>query len=183
VAGSVFEAMHERRSSSKVTDEAPSQSELLELVEAAGQVADHSGLAPWRIIEIRGESRRIVGESLARAAALEGHDADKTIRKAFRAPLLLAVVVSPRPSLKVPFWEQEAVASGVAHALGLLLHERGYGAMWRTGTQTRSEPVREAHGLQSGEQLMGWIYVGRYPDRPREARRSRIDPRRHLSSL
>jgi nitroreductase len=180
---SVFEAMHERRSSSKVTDAAPSHEEILELVEAAGQVADHSGMAPWRILEIRGESRRIVGESLAAAAGLHGHDAEKSIRKAERAPLLLAVIVSPRPSFKVPYWEQEAVASGVAHSLNLLLHERGYGAMWRTGVQTRSEAVRVAHHLQPGEEMLGWIHVGRYPEHPRESRRSRIDARRHLSSL
>lgn len=180
---SVFEAMHERRSSSKVTDEAPSHDELLELVEAAGQVADHSGLAPWRILEIRGESRRIVGESLAAAAGLQGHDAEKSIRKAQRAPLLLAVIVSPRPSFKVPYWEQEAVASGVAHSLNLLLHERGYGAMWRTGIHTRSEAVRIAHRLEPAEQLLGWIYAGRYPERPRESRRSRVDASRHVESL
>ena len=180
---SVFEAMQERRSSSKVTDEAPSRDELLELIDAAGQVADHSGMTPWRILEIRGDSRRIVGESLAAAAGLEGHDADKSIRKAYRAPLLLAVIVSPRPSFKVPYWEQEAVASGVAHSLNLLLHERGYGAMWRTGIHTRSDAVRLAHRLEPGEQMLGWIYVGRYPERPRASRRSRVDARRHLSSL
>ena len=180
---SVFDALHERRSSSKVSDEAPSHDEILELVEAAGQVADHSGLTPWRVIEIRGESRRLVGESLAAASGLHGHDAEKSIRKSFRAPLLLAVVVSTRPSVKVPYWEQEAVASGVAHALTLLLHERGYGAMWRTGIQTRSEPVRIAHRLGSDEQMLGWIYTGRRVDRPRERRRSRIDVARHVSTL
>jgi nitroreductase len=180
---SVFDAMHDRRSSSKVTDEAPGHDELIELIEAAGQVADHSGLTPWRILEIRGDRRRVVGESLAAATGLEGADAEKSIRKAYRAPLLLAVIVSPRPSFKVPYWEQEAVASGVAHGLSLLLHERGYGAMWRTGLHTRSDAVRRAHGLLPEEQMMGWIYVGRYPDRPRSSRRSRIDARRHLSEL
>lgn len=175
--------MHERRSSSKVTDEAPDHDEILELVEAAGQVADHSGLSPWRILEIRGDSRRIVGESLAAAAGLHGHDAEKSIRKSYRAPLLLAVIVSPRASFKVPYWEQEAVASGVAHSLNLLLHERGYGAMWRTGIHTRSDAVRIAHRLEPHEQMLGWIYVGRYPDRPRESRRSRVDAPGHVSIL
>ncbi|WP_202567412.1 nitroreductase [Agreia sp. COWG] len=175
--------MRERRSSSKVTDAAPDREELLELIEAAGQVADHSGLRPWRLIEIRGDDRRVVGASIAAASGLSGHDAEKSVRKAFRAPLLLAVVVSPSPSHKVPYWEQEAVASGVAHALSLALHDRGYGAMWRTGIHTRSDAVRTAHGLAAGEQMLGWIYVGRYPERARDARRSRIDPRRHLTTL
>ncbi len=41
-------------------------------------------------------------------------------------PLVLAVVGSYRKG-KVAVWEQEAVASGVAHALSLVLHDEGSG--------------------------------------------------------
>ena len=41
----------------------------------------------------------------------------------------------------MPAWEQEAVASGVAHVLSLLLDEAGWGVMWRTGLHTRSDAV------------------------------------------
>ena len=70
--------------------------------------------------------------------------------KPLRAPLLLAVVVSPKRSHKVPLWEQEAVASGVAHALSLVLDEAGWGVMWRTGLQTRSGAVHRMHELKPG---------------------------------
>ncbi len=58
-----------------------------------------------------------------------------------------------------PDWEQEATAAGVAHALSLLLDEAGWDVIWRTGTSTRSKPVRRLHGLGPHEDLLGWLYV------------------------
>jgi nitroreductase len=156
----VREAALRRRSRPAVDDRAPSHDELLELVTAAARVADHSGLRPWRLIEIRGEARRRVGRAIATAAGVEGHAADKLADKPLRAPLLIAVVSSPRESRKVADWEQEAVASGVAHLLSLLLDEAGWGVMWRTGIWTRSPAVASAHRLAPGEKLLGWLYVG-----------------------
>src|SRR5690606_28292056 len=51
---SALEAALARQSWSKVTEEAPSRQELLALIAAAGRVADHSALQPWRLIELRG---------------------------------------------------------------------------------------------------------------------------------
>lgn len=164
-----------RRSHAKVDDRAPSDAEVAELVSAAGTIADHSALRPWRVIAVRGDARDRVGRALADAAGLDGPAAEKLAAKPRRAPLLLAVVVSPRPSVKVPRWEQEAVASGVAHVVSLLLDEAGWGVMWRTGLHTRTEPVRRAHELADGEELLGWLYVGgRLDDRP--SRRAPLDP-------
>lgn len=174
-------AVRGRRSHSKVTDEAPTTEQLAELVGAMSSIADHSGLRPWRIIELRGDSRALLGNALAEAA---GEKHEKYLSKSMRAPLVLAIVVSPRKSKKVPIWEQEAVASGVAHTLGLLLHEAGWGSIWRTGPLTRSEPVHAAHQLSTDEYLLGWLYVGGIPDRDRKDKpRSPLDPDRHLSSL
>ncbi len=92
-----------------------------------------------------------------------------------RAPLLLAVVASYRKSDKVPRWEQEAVASGVAHTLSLLLDEAGWGVIWRTGGLTRTKAVAEAHGLKKNEELLGWLYVGGKPDGKQPGRRKPVD--------
>jgi nitroreductase len=177
----VREAALRRRSRSKVDATAPTHDELLEIVAAAGTVADHSGLEPWRLIEIRGAAREQVGRAIALAGGAEGHAADKLAAKPLRAPLLIAVVLSPRESRKVPEWEQEAVAAGVAHLLSLLLDEAGWGVFWRTGIWTRSPEVAEAHRLAPGEKLLGWLYVGGVLDdeKPRKA----IDPARFVSVL
>jgi len=180
--GTAADAMLRRRSYSSVGDEAPSDKELRRAIEVAGTVADHAALRPWRIIAIRGEARERVGTAIAEASGATGPDAEKLARKPLRAPLLLAVVVSPQPSAKVADWEQEAVASGVAHALTLLLDEAGWGVMWRSGHYTRSDAVHRAHGLEPHERLLGWLYVGSKPEK-KSGRRTPIAAKRHLSSL
>ena len=173
-----FEAALDRRSWSKVTDDAPTHRELLELVAAAGRVADHSSLQPWRLIELRGDDREKLGRAINKAEGDKGSSS-----KPLRAPLLIAVVASYRKSHKVPRWEQEAVASGVAHLLSLLLDEAGWGVIWRTGGYTRAKAVAKAHGLKKNEELLGWLYVGGKPSRSREGRRKTIDARKLVSRM
>ncbi|WP_350349304.1 nitroreductase family protein [Agromyces sp. G08B096] len=180
---SVREAALARRSSPKVTDAAPGDDELAALVEAAGRVADHASLAPWRVIAVRGDARARLGTALAAAAGAEGEAAAKLAAKPLRAPLLVAIVASVTEGHpKVPVWEQEAVAAGVGHLLSLLLDEAGWGVMWRTGPYTRHPAVAAVHGLGEGERLMGWLYVGGRPEGARTTRPSATTAGR-LSSL
>ena len=172
-----------RRSYSRVTPDAPTHEELLPLVAAAGRVADHSALHPWRIIELRGEARKRLGEAFGKDARASGSEAEKLASKPLRSSLLLAVVSVRTKSEKVPGWEQDAVASGVAHILSLLLHDAGWGVMWRTGHHTRSKAVHRMHGLAKNERLMGWLYVGGIPADSKEGHRTSIDPERFLSTL
>ncbi len=175
---SVLDAVAGRTSWSKVTDEAPSHEELLRLIAAAGRVADHSSLRPWRLIELRGDDRLVLGKAIAKAQRDR-----KPSTKPMRAPLLIAVVASYRKSGKVPRWEQEAVASGVAHMLSLLLDEAGWGVIWRTGGYTRSKAVAKAHGLKKNEELLGWLYVGGKPEGKGPGRRKGIDPEAMISRM
>jgi len=171
------DAMRVRRSWSKVTDEAPTHDELVDMVAAAGRVADHSSLRPWRLIELRGEDRERLGRAIHKAEKKDGAST-----KPLRAPLLIAVVTRIRKD-KVPEWEQEAVASGVAHMLSLALDEAGWGVIWRTGSYTRSKAVAKVHGLSKNERLLGWLYVGGKPGLSREARIKQVDGAAFLSRL
>lgn len=173
-----FEAVRDRRSWSKVTGDAPSHAELVRLVSAAGRVADHSSLRPWRLIELRGEDRERLGRALNKAEGDKGVSS-----KPMRAPLLIGVVASYRKIGKVPRWEQEAVASGVAHMLSLLLDDAGWGVLWRTGGATRSKAVAKAHGLKKHEELLGWLYVGGKPSRGGAGRRKPVDGDAFISRM
>ena len=173
-----LEAVRSRRSWSKVTDAAPTRSELVTLLSAAGRVADHSSLRPWRAIELRGDDRLVLGAAIAEASG-----DSKPSTKPLRAPLVIAIVASYKKSDKVPRWEQEAVASGVAHTLSLLLDEAGWGVIWRTGGYTRSKAVAAAHGLGHNEELLGWLYVGGKPESSRPGRRKAVDARSHLTRM
>lgn len=167
---SAIEAVLRRTSWSKVTEDAPTREQLLPLIAAAGRVADHSSLQPWRLIELRGDDRLALGAAMAKATG-----DDKPSTKPLRASLLIAIVVSYRKSDKVPHWEQEAVASGVAHTLSLLLDEAGWGVIWRTGGHTRAKAVAKAHGLKKNEELLGWLYVGGKPAGKDAGRRKPVD--------
>lgn len=174
----VYDAVLARRSYSKVTADTPDSAEVERLLEAAATAADHAGLAPWRVIELRGTARERLGDALAAAAAASGADAETAEsqrRKPLRAELLIAVVVSYRESLKVERWEQDAAAAGVAHLLTLLLDDAGWGAMWRSGPHTRAAAVAQLHGLTADEALLGWIYVGGRPDGARRERHAVVD--------
>ena len=174
---SALEAVTRRQSWSKVTPEAPTREQLLPLVAAAGRVADHSSLRPWRLIELRGADRERLGAAIA-----EAEGASSPSSKPLRASLLIAVVASYRRSDKVPRWEQEAVASGVAHVLSLLLDEAGWGVIWRTGGYTRTAAVARAHGLGPDEELLGWLYVGGKPGKE-AGRRKPVDAEALLSRM
>nr|WP_094106786.1 nitroreductase [Clavibacter michiganensis] len=175
-----MEALRGRRSRSSVGGAAPTHEELVPLVAAVSRLADHGGLRPWRVIEIRGGARDRLGAAMDEAAGDPG--SGKHRKKTHRASLLVAVVASRTPSRKVPDWEQEAVAAGVAHALTLLLEEQGWGVFWRTGSLTRSEPVRRMHGLRDGEDLLGWLYVGDVADDDKGPRQT-VDSERMITVL
>lgn len=182
-AGALPERVAARRSYSRVTPEAPTHEELLPLVAAAGRVADHSALHPWRLIELRGDARSRLGQAFVKDAKATGSDAEKLAAKPLRSSLLLAVVAVRTKSEKVPGWEQDAVASGVAHILSLLLHDAGWGVMWRTGHYTRSKAVHRMHELAKNERLLGWLYVGGIPADSKEGHRTSLDPERFLTAL
>ena len=158
-----------------MTGDAPTHEQLVPFVEAAGRVADHGSLKPWRLIEIRGDARQKIGKAFAKS----GSSADKPLR----ASLLIAVVAIHRPSSKAPEWEQDAVASGVAHLLSLLLDEAGWGVFWRTGDVTRAKKVAKAHKLAKNEKLMGWLYVGGKPSRSKPEKKDKLNLEKHLTSL
>jgi nitroreductase len=179
----VLEAVGRRRSWPKVTHDSPSHDERQKLVAAAGTVADHGALRPWRLIELRGPALERLGAALVEAAGEEGGAATRLAGQPLRAPLLIAIVAAHRPSPKVAEWEQDAAASGVAHVLSLLLAEAGWGVMWRTGRLIRSEPVRRVHELADNEQLLGWLYVGGRSDEAKGGQTARINPEDFLTAI
>ncbi len=180
---SVREAALARRSAPKVTDVAPDDATIIALLEAAERVPDHAALRPWRVIALRGEARARLGAALAEASGLSGDAATKLAAKPQRAPLLLAIVATGTPHPKVPEWEQDTAAAGVAHLLSLLLDDAGWGVMWRTGPYTRHPLVAAMHGLGANERLLGWLYVGGVPEGTRAPRAGRTPPPPRFSSL
>ena len=179
----VRDAVLARRSYPRVTADAPTHEQLLPFIEAAATVPDHAALKPFRVIELRGDALKHLGEAFVEESGLVEEDAERLAAKPLRASLLLAIVAVHKPSFKVHDWEQDAAAAGVAHLLALLLDEGGWGVMWRSGGHTRSAAVRRMHQLADNEELLGWLYVGGKTDDSKPDARGKVNAADYLSAL
>jgi len=158
-----------RRSGGRLTEPAPSDGNLATLLAAAAAAPDHGLLRPWRFIVLRGHALHRLGEVFAKAEEARGAEAGTPVRedalartrgKPLRAPLIIALIASPRPSPKVPAWEQLASAAAAAQNLCLAAHTLGYGSMWRTGWYSDATEVCTHLSLTPDAPVMGWIYLG-----------------------
>jgi nitroreductase len=176
-----IECILTRRSAGRLAEPAPADGDLDVLLGAAMAAPDHGRLRPWRFVVIRGPGLQRLGDVFAKAHAAREPDADaealeRTRRKPLRAPLIVAVVSSPKPSPKVPGWEQVASAAAAAQNLTLAAHALGYGCMWRTGWYGEAPEVREHLGLGAGDSVIAWVYLGTTPEGARPAPRPDTDP-------
>ena len=156
----------------------PDEEALRAMLTAAVRVPDHGKLAPWRLILFSGEARAEFGAVLAAAfrtanpAASEAQIAFERERLS-RAPLVVAVVSSPKEHPKVPEWEQRLSAASVCLNLLHAAHALGFGASWITEWYAYDDRVRGALKLATNERVAGFVYVGtarsRPPERPRPA--------------
>lgn len=159
----VLGAVLTRRSATRLVEPAPSRTELLELVRAAATAPDHGRIRPWRLIAVDGNDRVLLGEALSEAAE-DPEQARRMAAKPLRAPLLLSIVFCPEADHpRVPEWEQMAAVVAMVQTLLLLLHARGWGAIWRTGPAVEAPQVLKHLGLDENERLLGWLYIGTRP--------------------
>ncbi|HVW81138.1 MAG TPA: nitroreductase [Mycobacteriales bacterium] len=160
-----LEVILSRRSIASLTEPAPEGAELDGILAAATTVPDHGSLKPWRFVVVRGAGRVAFGEALAAAAAHHVADLpeaaqEKLRKKAFLAPLLVAVIASPQPSPKVPEWEQVASASCCGYAIALAAHALGFGAVWKSANYLSGPSLTDVFGLADTERLLGWVAIG-----------------------
>lgn len=178
----VFTAVLTRRSATRLLAPAPGDEEFRYLLQSAATAPDHGTLRPWRWILVRGDGLDTVVDSLAEE--LPDIPREQLAAKTVRAPLKAMLVFRPRVGHRVPEWEQLAAASAMTHALLLLLHARGYGAIWRTGMLCTSLTLPRRLGLGPQERLLGALDIGS-PDPAAGPRRRRtpVDVSDHVATL
>jgi nitroreductase len=172
-----------RRSGGRVTQESPTDEEIGDLLSLAMNAPDHGAMRPWRMALLRGDARHRLGAALAGAQGAAGEERERAMAKPMRAPLLIGVVLCPRPNPKVPEWEQLAAAVAVVTQFGLLCHDTGWSSMWRSGPLVDTPEVRTVMGVADDERLLGWLYVGRPDPNASRPERPLGDARAHLSVI
>ncbi|MDF2721241.1 MAG: nitroreductase [Paenibacillus sp.] len=166
----VLEAIRSRRSVSVVTNEPVTKEQIETILEAGNWAPSHHMTEPWRFIVMSGEGRRRLAQAYgdvaveqARAAGGTVDEADvreKQGAKAFRSPVVIAVAATPRNKPNVNRAEEFAAAHCAVQNMLLAAHAIGLGAIWRTGDPTYHPAMQRAFGLNEGEQLVAFVYIG-----------------------
>lgn len=161
----VLEAIYGRRSIGKLKPDPVDRSLIEKWLEAATMAPNHGLTEPWRFIVMTGEGRRLLGEAYARAAGAAQEAAFETqMKKAFRAPVVIAVVCLPAAErLGVVQQEEFAAVHAAVQNLLLAAHSHGIGTIWRSGAPMYHPAMKEVFGLAPHEELVGFIYAG-WPD-------------------
>jgi nitroreductase len=171
-----IDALLTRRSARALTEPAPDDGALELMFSAAVRAPDHGRLRPWRFIVVRGSARERFGELLAAQlqrthAEVSAESLQRERQKAFRAPLIVVVAAHCQPLAKIPDIEQILSAGAAAHAMMLAARALGFGAMWKTGAPAYDPVVKAALGLETGDAIAGFLYLGTEAGESTPARR------------
>jgi nitroreductase len=160
-----IDALLTRRSAVTLTEPAPDDGALQLIFASAVRAPDHGRLRPWRFLVVRGAARERFGELLAaHLARVQPAATAETLQreraKALRAPLIVVVAAHVNAAVKIPPIEQTLAAGAAAQNIMLASVALGYNAMWKTGGAAYDETVKRALGLESGDAIVGFLYIG-----------------------
>ncbi len=160
-----IELLHTRASAVKLQEPGPSPENLDAILQSAVRAPDHGRRRPWRFIIISKDKRERFGEVMANLLKADQPDImpdilQKEREKAMRAPLILVAVARTKADDKIPEIEQILSAGAAAQNIMLAAHALGFGAMWKTGDLAYDVRMKKALGLESGDSIIGFIYIG-----------------------
>jgi nitroreductase len=169
-----LDALLNRVSVPRLVDPAPDAAQRELLFAAALRAPDHGQLRPFRFLTVEGAAREQMGELLAQALKLSGAEPNaQALEKArlgpLRAPLVVVVIAKLQDHFKVPKQEQRITAACAAHAILNAAFAMGVGGVWRTGDLAYSAHVAKGLGLEAGEEVVAFLYLGTPQNEPRTA--------------
>ena len=176
----VIRAIETRQSIGRVKPD-PVPKEMIErILESAVHAPNHRLTEPWRFHVFTGKGRGELARARAEIARLqaeaEGESEElaagrisRERKKAFRAPVVIAVICDAGRD-EVETLENYAACACAVQNMQLAAHSLGLAAMWRTGAVAYHEHMRRFLGLGEGDTVVAHLYVG-YPDMDERPRR------------
>jgi nitroreductase len=176
----VIRAIETRQSIGRVKQD-PVPKELIErILQSAVHAPNHRITEPWRFHVFTGKGRGELARARAEIARLqaevEGEDEElaagrisRERKKAFRAPVVIAVICEAGRD-EVETLENYAACAAAVQNMQLTAHALGLGAMWRTGPVAYHEHMRKFFDLKEGDRIVAHLYVG-YSDMGERSRR------------
>ena len=173
-------AIQSRQSINRVRQDPVPDETIGEILESAVHAPNHKITEPWTFHVFTGKGRGELARARAETARLqaeeEGEDEEMAAgrvsrerKKAFRAPVVIAVI-SRAGRDEVETTENYAACSAAVQNMLLTAHSSGLGAIWRTGPVAYHQHMRDFFGLESGDRIVAYLYLG-YPDMGERPRR------------
>ncbi|GAB5378412.1 MAG: nitroreductase [Acuticoccus sp.] len=138
----------------------PDADTLDAMLTMAVRVPDHGKLAPWRFILFEGSARDRAGRLMAELAPRKERDAEVAAGLFTRAPVVVAVVSTAAPHVKIPEWEQVLSAGAVCLNLLHAASAHGFSAQWLSEWVCYDDEARAALGIAADEKVAGFIHIG-----------------------
>jgi nitroreductase len=176
----VIQAIETRRSVGRVKQDPVPRELIGRILESAVHAPNHRLTEPWRFHVFTGKGRGELARARAEIARLqaeaEGEDEElaagrisRERKKAFRAPVVIAVICEAGRD-EIETLENYAACACAVQNMQLTAHALGLAAMWRTGPVAYHDHMREFFGLKEGDRVVAHLYVG-YPDMGERPRR------------
>lgn len=176
----VERAIRSRQSVNRVKNDPVPEEVIRQILESAIHAPNHRITEPW-VFHVfvgkgRGELARARAETARLMAEEEGEDEEMAAgrisrerKKAFRAPVVIAVVSrAGRDSVETT--ENYAACAAAVQNMLLTAHALGLGAIWRTGSVAYHDRMRAFLGLEDDDAVVAYVYLG-YPDMGERPRR------------
>ena len=176
----VIHAIETRQSIGRVKQDPEPEVLIERILESAVHAPNHRLTEPWRFHVFtgkgRGELARVRAEIARLQAEAEGEDEElatgrisRERKKAFRAPVVIAVICEAGRD-EIETLENYAACACAVQNMLLTAHALGLAAMWRTGPVAYHDHMRQFFGLREGDRIVAHLYVG-YPDMGERPRR------------
>ena len=158
-----FESIMERRTVHMWAPEVVPEEVVLKALEGAHMAPCHRLTWPWRFIRVGQADRRKLFELGVQLKAKDAPASEelrqKVARKIKNPAHLIAVAQVPNEDPGVAKEDYAAISCAIQN-LALIVHSEGYASKWGTGGLTRDQRAYDILGVQTGEEVVGFIWIG-----------------------
>jgi nitroreductase len=136
------------------------------LLENANWAPNHKRTEPWRFIVFTGQGlKRFASFQAMRYKVTAGEKFrqdkyDKLFDNPDKASHIIAIILRRSTTVDIPELEEMAAVSCAVENIYLSMASYGIGGYWSTGGPTFDPGAREFFGLEEGDRLMGFFYLG-----------------------
>ncbi|HEY8970091.1 MAG TPA: nitroreductase [Puia sp.] len=136
------------------------------LLENANWAPNHKRTEPWRFTVFAGEGlKRFAAFQAMRYKETAGEKFrqdkyDKLLENPEKASHIIAIILRRSTTVDIPEMEEMAAVACAVENIYLSLAAYDLGGYWSTGGPTFDPAAREFFGLDAGDRLMGFFYLG-----------------------